>query len=173
MSQSGSGDSRAPWKRRVAARPSRGRRERGAALLITALVLLLVSLLSFTSIRNSEQESSSSARSRATARTLHAGDAGLQLALAHLKQTPPDLAAFDIDLPENANVQSRTRVETAPQMLTHEGLGERPEGFGINADAGVIAISHVYRVNVTSTAGGSMTELEAKLSRLGTDSAGY
>ncbi len=169
MSPSQSGDPRSTWKRRVAAR----RRERGAALLITALVLMLVSLLSFTSIRNSEQESSSSARSRATARTLHAGDAGLQLALARLTQAPPDLEAFDIDLPENANVQSRTRVETTPQDLEQAGLGETPEGFGINLDAGVTLVSRVYRVTVTSTAGGSTAELEAKLSRLSSDATGY
>jgi hypothetical protein len=134
---------------------------------------MLVSLLSFTSIRNSEQESNSSARSRSTARTLHAGDAGLQLALARLTQTPPDLSAFDIGLPENANVQSRTRRQTSPLPLAQAGLGEAPEGYGINADSGVSYVSRVYLVNVTSTAGGSTTELEAKLSRVSADATGY
>lgn len=149
------------------------RRQRGVALLITALCLLLVSLLSFNAIRNSEQESKSGARSRSTARTLHAGDAGFQLARARLTQSPPDLSAFDVDLAEGANVQSRTRTDTSPQVLTQKGTSTPPEGFGINVDAGVQNVSRVYLVTVTSTAGGSTAELEAKLSRTSADASGY
>ena len=149
------------------------RRERGAALLLTVMCLLLVSLLSFNAIRNSERESNSSARSRSTARTLHAGDAGFQLALSRLTQTPPNLSSFSIDLAENANVQSRTRTDTVPQVLTQKGTTTPPEGFGINVDAGVKNVSRVYLVTVTSTAGGSTAELEAKLSRISADATGY
>lgn len=137
------------------------------------MVLLLVSLLSLNSIRNSEQESNSSARSRSTARTLHAGDAGFELALSRLSQTPPELAAFTVNLAEGANVQSRTRSETLPQTLEQIGTGEAPEGYGINVDAGVSYLSRIYLVNVTSSAGGSTAELEAKLSRLSADATGY
>jgi len=149
------------------------RRENGAALLITALCLLLVSLLSFNAIRDSEKESDSGARSRSTARSLHAGDAGFQIALAHLTQTPPDLTPFDVDLPENANVQSRTRTDTSPQSLSQTGTSAPAEGYGINVDAGVQNVSRVYLVTVTSTAGGSTSELEAKLSRTSADATGY
>ena len=48
------------------------KREGGAALLITAIILVVVGALAFTSIRHSEQESTGSARSRACSRHLPA-----------------------------------------------------------------------------------------------------
>lgn len=152
---------------------SHSRSERGIALLLTSMCLLLISLLSINAIRNSDEESTAGARSRSTARSLHAADAGFQLALARLTQSPPNLNPFDVDLVQGANVQSRTRSDTSPQVLTQTGTSTPGEGFGINVDSGVQNVRRVYLVTVTSAAGGSSAELEAKLSRDSADATGY
>ena len=150
------------------------RRERGAALLITSLILVVVGAIAFTSIRHSEQESTAGARSRASTRTFYAADAGIQLAASRLAQEPPDLSAFDIDLANSLNVQSRTRTETVPQALDQIGLGELGEGESLNLDGGVATITRIYRVTVTATSpNGSSAEVEAKINRTGGEATGY
>jgi Tfp pilus assembly protein PilX len=106
----------------------RRKREGGAALLITALILVVVGALAFTSIRHSEQEKTAGARSRSTTRTFYAADAGIQLAMSRLGQDPADLSSFDVPLADGANVQSRTRSELVPQDISPIGLGETAEG---------------------------------------------
>ena len=155
--------------------PRRGRshREGGAALFVTALILMLVGMMSVTAIYSSERESVGGARSRSTTRTFYAADSGIELALSRLAQTPPDLRAFDVNLANGANVQSRTRQQTTPQQLEQVGLGKPPEGFSVNVGSGAGYVSRVYRVTATATAGGSTVELEAKLSRTEPEASGY
>ena len=150
------------------------RREAGAALLVTALVLMVVSLLGFAAIRNSEQESSASARSRATTRSLYAADAGVQLALSRLSQNPPNLTAFSVNLVDGVTLESRARTETNPVDLdqVNQAVGGK-EGFSVNVGAGSKYVSRVFQVNVTSTGGGSTTEVEARLNRIGPEGTGY
>jgi hypothetical protein len=154
-------------------RYDRIRREGGAALFVTALILMLVGMLAVTAIYSSERESVGGARSRSTARTFYAADAGIQLALSRLAQTPPDLTSFDVDLAEEANVQSRTREQAAPQPIEQVGVGAPPEGYSLNVGSGGGYVSRVYRVNATARAGGSTVELEAKLSRTEPEAGGY
>jgi hypothetical protein len=149
------------------------KRQRGAALLITTLVLTLVSVIAFTAIRHAEQESTSGARSRSTTRAVHAADAGVELALVRLMESPPNLNAFDVDLSEGANLQSRTRTQGTPQDLGQVGIGEPQEGYAINVGAGVAYVNRVFQVNVTAQSGRSTAELEAKLGRMSADSTGY
>ena len=149
------------------------RRQGGAALFITALILMLVSLLAVTAIYNSEQESLGGARSRNTSRTFYAADAGIQLALSRLSQSPPNLTPFDINLVGGANMQSRSREQATPQVLKQVSLGEPPEGYSVNVGSGAGYINRVFLVNVTATSGGSTAELEAKLSRTEPEAAGY
>ena len=75
-----------------AAKPRSGRREEGVALLITVLLLLLVAALVADSIGHSGSESVSSARARNAARALHATNGGMQVAVARLSQSPPNMA---------------------------------------------------------------------------------
>lgn len=149
------------------------RREGGAALFVTALILMLVGMLAVTAIYSAERESVGGARSRSIARTFYAADAGIQLALSHLAQTPPDLNAFDVDLAGGSNVQSRTREQLAPQPLEQVGIGAPPEGYALNVGAGAGYVSRIYRAHATATGAGSTVELEAKLSRTEPEASGY
>jgi len=152
----------------------RRKREGGAALLITALILVVVGALAFTSIRHSEQEKTAGARSRSTTRTFYAADAGIQLAMNRLGQEPADLTAFDVPLADGHNVQSRTRSELVPQDLDQIGLGEVAEGESLNAGAGVGTVTRVFLVTVTATSPiGSTAEVEAKIARTGIEATGY
>ena len=154
--------------------PARRRGERGAALIVTSIVLLLVGMLALTSIKDSEQESTASARSRASSRTLYAADAGIQLALSRLVQNPPNLTAFDVDLADGANVQSRTRTETVAAPIAPVGTGSGKEGYGLGVGSGATSKSTVYEVNVTATyANAAAAELEARLSRTEAVATGY
>jgi Tfp pilus assembly protein PilX len=159
---------------KLAPRARNNKREGGAALLITAIILVVVGALAFTSIRQSEQESTGSARSRASTRTFYAADAGVQLAEARLAQDPPDLSAIDIVLANGEVVQSRTRSDAVAQTLDEVGLGEAIEGEALNAGAGSATITRVYRVTVTATsANGSTSEVEAKINRTSAEGIGY
>ena len=149
------------------------KRQGGAALFITALILMLVGMLAVTSIYNSEQESVGGARARSTSRTFYAADAGIQLALTRLAESPPDLTSFDIDLADGANVQSRSRQEATPVELKQVGLGKPPEGYGVNVGSSAGYINRIFLVRTTATSGGSTVELEAKLSRTEPEAAGY
>jgi hypothetical protein len=149
------------------------KRERGAALLITSIVLVLVSMITLAAISHSEKEATGSARSRSSTRAFYAADAGVELALSRLRQSPPDLTAFDVDLADGANVQSRSRAEATPQSLDQVGTGETPEGYAVNVGSGAGYSNRVYLVNVTSSAGGSTIEVEAKLIRGDASALGY
>jgi len=149
------------------------RHQAGVAVLMTSLVLVLVALIAFTALRRSEQESTAGGRSRATTRSIQAADAGVQLALSRLRESPPNLNAFDIDLVEGANLQSRTRTETSAQDLDQAGLGEPEEGYALNMGSGVASVKRVFLVNVTAEAGGSTAEVEAKLGRSEVEATGY
>ena len=144
----------------------------GLALLMTTLVLLLVGLLALAALKDSERESTSGARSRATTRTLHAADAGIQLARTHLTGSPPDLTAIDLTI-GGAAIQSRSRSQSTPQSLDQVGLGATPDGFSVNVGSGAGYVNRIYQVNVTATAGSSTAELEAKLSRVEVEGQGY
>jgi Tfp pilus assembly protein PilX len=154
--------------------PSSYRREGGSALIVTTLILLLVSMLVLTSIRDSEQESTAGARSRASSRTLYAAEAGIQLALTRLTQTPPNLDAFDVNLADGASVQSRTRSEGSASDIDQVGLGAVTEGFALNVGGGATSLSRVYELNVTAAyANAAAAELEARLAREEAVPSGY
>lgn len=147
--------------------------ERGSALLITMLVLLLVSSLAVTGLDRSEEESTSGARLRSTTQTLHAADSGIKLVMSRLTQSPPDLSAFDVALDGGASVASRARTDSVPQDIGQAGLGTPAEGFALNMGAGVTQLTRIYTVRTTAVGNGSTVELEAKLARMSADAGGY
>jgi hypothetical protein len=149
------------------------RRQEGAALLVSAVVLSLMSVIAFAAIRHSEQESTSSGRSRAASRAIYAADAGVQLALVRLAETPPDLDPISENLTDGALLESRTRTQGAAQNLGQIGVRLGAEGYSINIGANVANVTRVFRVNVTADSAGSVAEVEAKLSRTGADATGY
>jgi Tfp pilus assembly protein PilX len=150
------------------------KRQAGSALIITTLVLLLVTVLALTSLQDSEMESTAGARSRATARTLYAADAGIQLALARLSQSPPNLDPFAVDLADGASVESRTRSDPAPEVIHQVALGEASEGYSLNVDGGATDVTRIFELNVTAESANSATaELEARLGREEVIATGY
>lgn len=147
------------------------RREAGVALIVTTLVLLLIGMIAMTALEDSEREATAGARSRANSRTLYAADAGIQLAMVRLSKSPPDLTAFDVNLADGANVQSRTRSAGSPTDIGQVGLGATPDGCDLSVDAN--CLPRIYQVNVTASYANSATaELEAKVSRTGGASEG-
>ena len=149
--------------------------QEGLALLTTSIVLLLVAMLAMAALRDSQRESTSGARSRAATRTIHAADAGIQLARAHLLETPPHLLPINVTM-GSATIQSRTRSQAIPVGLDEVGTGNAPvpDGYSVNlGTTGVTYTNRIYRVNITATTGTSAAELEAKLSRIGAAGQGY
>jgi Tfp pilus assembly protein PilX len=151
------------------------RREHGSALIVTTLILLLVSMLVLTSIKDSEQERTAGARARASSRTLYAAEAGIQLALTRLTQTPPNLDSFSINLTDvGATVESRTRSEGSASDIDQVGLGNVTDGFALNIGGGATSLSRVYELNVTASyASSAAAELEARLAREEAVPSGY
>jgi Tfp pilus assembly protein PilX len=147
------------------------REETGIALLITVVLILLFGIMVLTSIAHSGDESAAGARARSTSRALHAADGGMQLALNHVTQEPPNTAPIDITVGA-LNVQSRTRADTTPQALTALGPGGPPEGYGFNTGSGYV--SELFRVDITSNGtNGSTAELQSKVYRFAGNVSGY
>jgi hypothetical protein len=147
-------------------------REEGVALMISVLVLLLVSAMAISAIEHSGEERAAGARLRSAARTLYAADAGIQIVMNRLAQSPPNPNAIDVTLSGGVSVQSRERNDTAPMDFSSEGPGPPPPGFQLNIGSGFS--SAIYLANVTAVApDGSATELETKLGTLDTGGGGY
>ncbi len=149
------------------------RREEGVALFLTVLILMLVGAIAIAAIEFSGEELKSGSRSRASARALFAADAGIDFALNRLGQSPPNLAPFNITLPNGVIVESRSRDDTTPQPIAPAGTGPAPAGYSINLGSGSGFSSELYLVNVTATSpGGTATELEVKVGTISA-SGGY
>jgi hypothetical protein len=149
------------------------KRQKGAAMLITSLVLVLVVMMALSSLNQSEEESTGGARVRSATRALQAADAGIQFGLGRLTQSPPDLTAFDLSLPGQVKVQSRSQLEPTPQDLLQVGLGEAADGYSVNVGSGASSINRVYLLTVTASSSSSTATVEAKLSRESADVNGY
>jgi hypothetical protein len=137
--------------------------ERGTALLITVLVMLLVSAVAMASLNQAGQESAAGGRTRATTRNFYAADSGIQLARKRLGSSPPDTTPFSVVLDGGRTVESRRRSETGPQPLIRTGYGPPPAGHEINLGSSNFS-NEIYLINITSTApGGTTAEVEAKI----------
>ena len=146
---------------------SANKREQGVALVVTVVTLVIATMIGLTALQHTQEESTAGGRARATARTLHAADAGVQFAMGRLAQSPPYLNAFSLTLANGLTVESRTRTQGTPQNIAQVTTGgsSAPEGYAINigADSGVS--NHIYRVSVTATAGSAAAELETSISK--------
>jgi hypothetical protein len=149
------------------------RRDQGMALFLAVFILTLVSMVALAGIQNSENEATSSGRSRASMRMLHAADAGIEFAASRVAKN--NFASFSLDLGGGRNVESRRRSDPNPINISEAGRGLAPEGFAIPSGAGSTGyVTDVYLVNVTATsANGSVVELESKLGILAVDGGGY
>ncbi len=149
--------------------PHRREHEHGTALLVTMFILFLIAGIALMSIAHSGAEAAGSGRTRVAMRALQAADAGIQFAANRIAQNPPQLDAFDIVLPGNRRVQSRTRSDAGPLPIPQSGIAAPPEGMSILVGSGFM--SEIYHVNVTAEGGDlGVAQIEAKIARLSTGS---
>lgn len=143
-------------------RPRPSKRESGVSVLIVVVLLLLMAALVLNSLRQASDESTASARSRATARALHAADGGLQIAIGHLIQTPPNTNAIDTTV-DGISVQSRSRDQGSAQAIVGEtGSLSPPDGYELGAGY----TSETFSLNITAESNaGSLVEVEGKMIR--------
>ena len=140
------------------------KREDGLVLLMTMFILMLIGVIAIDAIGQSETESTASGRSRSTIRTMHAADAGIQIAISRLTQSPPNVDPISLTF-AGRSVESRTRTVTGAQDLAFAGVSEAPEGYSINL--GESYVTESYEVTITATSvDGSIAEVESKITRL-------
>jgi len=126
------------------------RDERGAALLIAVVLLLLMSALGITALQHAQDEAAASGRSRRKDATLYAAEAGLAQAQSRLLAgyaTPEGVASFfTINEPALVSdgfgnpiaVRSGRPDNPVPQSINASDApsGEPPDGYQIGASAG-------------------------------------
>jgi hypothetical protein len=135
--------------------------ERGIAMLLAVLLLMLVSLLGVVAIEHAGAENSVTGRTRDSARTFYAADAGTQLIVTNLGQEPAVQSPFTVSFAGGTSVRSGGRSDPGPQPIAKTGVGEPPEGYALNVGAGFT--TEVFLGTVTaSSPGGSSVELESK-----------
>ncbi len=145
------------------ASPSRSHRhDEGVAMFVTVLILMLMGAIAIAAIEYSGEEWAAGGRSRASAQSFYAADAGIQVALNHLAQTPPDDDPINLTLPNGLNVQSRTPADTSAQEIPQIGTSGAPEGYSLNIGAGFSG--QVFLVTMTAAGpNGSTSALEMKV----------
>ena len=147
------------------------RRKEGIALLVATLALMLIGVIAIAAIGHSGGESASAARARNTTRSIHAADAGIQLAINRVRQNPPRMDAVDIII-DGRSVQSRRRSVSGAQPIAQVGTGAPPEGYSANVGAGYVSKLFLVPVTAASPDGG-VSEIEAKMARLSASGASY
>jgi len=143
---------------------SQEKHEQGLILLMTMFILMLIGVIAIDTIGQSGSESAISGRSRNTIRTLHAADAGIQLAVSRLFQSPPNLDPISIIF-AGRTVESRARAVSDAEDLAFAGAGKTPDGLSINI--GESYVTEGYEVVITAVSkDGSVAEIESKVTRL-------
>lgn len=143
---------------------ARPRRQEGIALLVTVTMLVIATMIGLTALQQTQEESTAGGRQRASARTLHAADAGVEFAISRLSQATPVTTGFTLDI-EGATVQTRRRTQGSQQNISQLGAGGAADGYAINIGGGTTATNLVFMVNITATSGGSVAEIETLVSR--------
>jgi Tfp pilus assembly protein PilX len=149
--------------------------ERGAALLIAVLLLLLMSALGLTALQHAQNEASASGQSRRKDATLYAGEAGLALVQSRLLSTwgVSSAPTFTIDEPALVNdgfgnpiaVRSGRPENAAAEAIGGggSGLGQAPEGYLLNiGNQGAQSFSAVRADIVATDASNGMVHLQAQ-----------
>ena len=154
--------------------PSRD--ERGVALLMVVILLLMMSALGIHALGRAQDEATVAAASRRHMRTLMAADAGVKLALAQLSASSgistntdpidyPSLIASSASLA--TSIRTGTLSDTGPQPIrflqyvpTSRGGDQLNLGSG-NGGGGQLA---VYRVDIVARdAGGGAVQVQAQV----------
>jgi Tfp pilus assembly protein PilX len=149
--------------------------ERGAALLIAVVLLLLMSALGIAALQRSQDEASESGRSRRKDSTLYAAEAGLAVVQSNLlaNYNTGTVPAFTIDQPNLVTdlygnpiaVRSGRPENAAAQAIgaTGAGAGESPDGFLINMGTQNSQSFSAIRADIVATdAGNGTVHLQAQ-----------
>jgi len=151
------------------------RDERGMALLVAIVLLLLMSALGITALQHAQTEASASGRSRRKDATLYAGEAGLSMVQQRLLSNwgGGSMASFTID--EAALVSdgfgNPIAVRTGrPENAAAEAIGgsgtgraEAPDGFMLNlGNQGAQSFSAIRADVVATDSGDGMVHLQAQ-----------
>lgn len=151
------------------------RDERGAALLIAVVLLLLMSALGITALQHAQDEAAASGRSRRKDATLYAAEAGLAKAQSSLfagYDSPTGFASpFTIDDPALVNdgfgnpiaVRSGQPGSALAESIdaTSAPTGEPPDGYQINGGGGY-QFKAVRADIVATDAGNGTVHLQAQ-----------
>ncbi len=141
------------------------RDEKGVALLISVILMLLISAIGIAALQHAREESSGSGRSRHHTKNLHAADGVLQLVVQQLaaenpanRQLPVDFANFIQDPLSGFWTAVKTGTdETAPaQPVRHCGNSSR------SGDAIGQFPRNIYCVDVLASDGGGRVGLQAQ-----------
>ena len=144
-------------------------RERGIALLVSVFVLMLVGLVAVSAMQNSEDESTAGSRTRSAVSALYLADAGIEVALLHIQELPPDSSPITVDLGDGLTVQSRGRDDDTAQELAWAGTGVAPDGYAVGE-----YYSNLFQVNMTALQGTrAVAEVEAKLGSFAVGGSGH
>ncbi len=155
------------------ARAGAPRDERGVALILAVLLLLLVSGVGIAAIEHSGQESAAAGSRRRTATTFYAADAAIQYATNQLSRSPAVLDAFQLTLADGTTIRSGPRSAAAAEPLTALGTGPPPDGACINL-GGACFRSDLYRATVSALGPATgAAELEGQYSVVQAGTGGY
>ncbi len=151
------------------------RDERGAALLIAIVLLLLMSALGITALQHAQDESSASGRSRRKDATLYAGEAGLAMVQSSLlsNYNGATMPSFTINQPALVNdafgnpiaVRSGRPENAVAESIggTGTGAAETPDGFLINMGNQSAQSFSAVRADIVATdAGNGTVHLQAQ-----------
>ena len=148
----------------------RARREGGMAMITAVMVMVLVAATAISAIGVSESELTAGGRSRSTANSLYAAEAGIQFAQNRVRIH--DLSAFTFNWPDGTTVASRSRSDASAQPISEGGVGSAPGGYAINIGSGFV--NQTYKLNVTATRNNlATTEIEVRIGMLGVNSGAY
>lgn len=151
------------------------RDERGAALLVAVVLLLLMSALGIAALQHAQDEASASGSSRRKDATLYAGEAGLSMVQASLlaNYNGGTMPAFTIDEPALVNDGFGNPIAVRsgrPENAAAEAIGgstggavEAPDGYMINLGSGNAQSFGAVRADIVATdAGSGMVHLQAQ-----------
>jgi Tfp pilus assembly protein PilX len=149
------------------------RDERGMALLIAVILLLMISAIGLTALQSAQDEASGAGRSRRKTMTLYAADAGLKLVEDRLNVTTsqyPNTAVLEQSSFMTDQWGSSTAIRTGnsenPVAQPVLRLGRaRSSGFALNVNAANSIAYGIYRTGLVATdTGGGVVELQAQYS---------
>lgn len=127
--------------------------EKGIAMVVALLILLVLTLIGFSSINTSIFESSISGNERVSTDAFYAAEAGLHVGFNQL----PNTAAFSQTLGDASYWSGSMRDKGSPKALTGGGLYLKP-GYDQNYSF------RVFGVNTSGDSFGSVKEVDSKIS---------